>query len=325
MVDIMKKISAVMGTLLLAVSVSASAQTPEGLYLGPSLGYYYLDSDRVISGHDESGVLGLNLGYRFSNDWAIEASYGHDIADADLEVSQINAYYWFGEDNGGWRPYMLAGASYYDRSGSNENNLQSEEKYTHQLQIGLGLSKMIAEQWEFRGDARLHSKVREGGFQGVNDASVNFAVNYYFNKPVVPVVAEPAPAPQPEPPAPEPEKRTITIRLNVEFEFDKAIVRAIYGDELQAVASAMKVHDDITLELEGHTDARGPDTYNQKLSEDRAAAVKAKIVEDYGIAANRVTTSGYGETRPIADNNTDEGRARNRRVVGEMTYTEVVK
>jgi OOP family OmpA-OmpF porin len=171
----------------------------------------------------------------------------------------------------------------------------------------------------------LHSKVREGGFQGVNDASVNFAVNYYFNKPIAPVVAEPAPAPQPEPPAPEPEKRTITIRLNVEFEFDKAIVRAIYGDELQAVASAMKVHDDITLELEGHTDSRGPDEYNQTLSEDRAAAVKAKIVEDYGIAANRITTSGYGETRPIADNNTDEGRARNRRVVGEMTYTEVVK
>ena len=87
----------------------------------------------------------------------------------------------------------------------------------------------------------------------------------------------------------------------------------------------MKVHDDITLELEGHTDSRGPDEYNQTLSEDRAAAVKAKIVEDYGIAANRITTSGYGETRPIADNNTDEGRARNRRVVGEMTYTEVVK
>ena len=87
----------------------------------------------------------------------------------------------------------------------------------------------------------------------------------------------------------------------------------------------MKVHDDITLELEGHTDSLGPDEYNQKLSEDRAAAVKAKIVEDYGIAANRITTNGYGETRPIADNNTDEGRARNRRVVGEMTYTEVVK
>ena len=48
MVDMMKKISAVMGTLLLAVSVSATAQTPEGLYLGPSLGYYYLDSDRVM-------------------------------------------------------------------------------------------------------------------------------------------------------------------------------------------------------------------------------------------------------------------------------------
>ena len=50
-----------------------------------------------------------------------------------------------------------------------------------------------------------------------------------------------------------PETRTLTVKLNVEFEFDKADVRAIYGDELEAVANAMKVHEDITLELEGHT------------------------------------------------------------------------
>jgi len=124
---------------------------------------------------------------------------------------------------------------------------------------------------------------------------------------------------------PEPEMRTITVRLDVEFEFDKAVVRAIYGDELQAVANAMKVHDDITLALEGHTDSRGSEAYNQGLSERRAAAVKAKIVEDYGIDPNRITTVGYGESRPIETNDTEEGRAQNRRVVGEMTYTEVVE
>lgn len=316
----MKKLAAVIGVSVLALSASVFAQ--EGLYLGPSLGYYYLDSERVVSGHDEAGVLGLNVGYRFFNDWALEASYGHDVAGDDLEVAQINAYFWLGEDNGGWRPYVVAGVSYYDREG--ENNLQKDEEYTHQAQIGLGLSKMLNTHWEFRGDARLAHKVREG-HGGINDGSVNFALNYYFNEPAAPVVEQPMAPREPEMPAPPPETRTITVRLNVEFEFDKAVVRAIYGDELQAVANAMKVHDDITLVLEGHTDARGSDSYNQDLSERRAAAVKARIVEEYGIDPSRISTEGYGESRPIADNNTDEGRARNRRVVGEMSYTEVAE
>lgn len=314
----MNKFIAAAGALLLGVSVSAQSQ--DGLYLGPSLSYLYLDSDRVVSGHDEAGVLGLNVGYRFFNDWAIELGYGSDIAGDDVDVAQINAYYWFGEDDGGWRPYVVAGVSYFDREG--ESNLQPEMEYTHQAQLGFGLSKMLTDHWEFRGDARLLHKIREGN-DGIHDGTVNFALNYYFNDPVAPVMEEPA-----EParvPVYEPETRTITVKLNVEFEFDKADVRAIYGDELQAVANAMKVHDDITLVLEGHTDSRGSDSYNQDLSQRRVEAVKAKINEEYGIDTSRITAVGYGESRPIADNDTDEGRARNRRVVGEMTYTEVAE
>ena len=86
----------------------------------------------------------------------------------------------------------------------------------------------------------------------------------------------------------------------------------------------MKAHEDIDLVLEGHTDSRGTDAYNQKLSERRAAAVKAKLTEMYGIPAGRISTVGYGESRPIADNATDEGRERNRRVIGEMSYSEIV-
>ena len=128
----------------------------------------------------------------------------------------------------------------------------------------------------------------------------------------------------PPPPAAAPEKRTITVKLNVLFEFNKADVRAIYGDELQAVANAMKAHDDIELVLEGHTDSVGSDAYNQSLSLRRVAAVKAKLVKDFGIAANRISTVGYGESRPIADNATAEGRAKNRRVIGELSYSEVM-
>jgi OOP family OmpA-OmpF porin len=318
--NIMKSIFAAVTALLLVISTSVMAQ--EGFYVGPSLSYFNLDSKRVVSGHDESGVLGLNLGYKLANDWAIEAGYGSDIAADDLDVAQINAYRYLGEDDGGWRPYLLAGLSYFDREG--ESNLQNHEEYTTQAQIGAGLAKMLTDHWEFRGDVRMLHKI-SGGNEGVNDAAVNFALNYYFNDPApapAPVVAEPVkPAPAP---APEPETRTITVKLHVEFETDKDIVRAIYGDELNAVANAMKVHEDITLVLEGHTDSRASDSYNQDLSERRAKAVKAKIVEDYGIDASRISAVGYGESRPVADNGTVEGRARNRRVVGEMTYTEVV-
>jgi len=124
--------------------------------------------------------------------------------------------------------------------------------------------------------------------------------------------------------AAEPEVRTITVRLNVEFEFNKAKVLAVYGEELDAIAAAMKSHQEIELVLEGHTDSRGSDYYNIGLSERRAEAVRAKLSSDYGIDRSRIYAVGYGETRPIDTNDTDEGRARNRRVVGEMTYSEVV-
>ena len=83
-------------------------------------------------------------------------------------------------------------------------------------------------------------------------------------------------------------------------------------------------HDDIDLVLEGHTDAIGTEAYNQDLSRRRVEAVKAKLAQDYGIPAGRISTQAYGESRPIADNSTAEGRQRNRRVVGQLSYVEVM-
>ena len=320
----MRKIISTIGAALLAVTVSVDAN--EGLYVGPSVTGYYLDSDRYVGGAEDAVVGGLNLGYRFFNDWALELGVGSDIANSDLDIVKLDYYYWFGEDTESWRPYFTMGVVYYEQDvGSSPLLAESDQRYTHQGSVGFGLSKMLNNHWEFRGDVRYLHQIREGQ-EGINDGAVNFALNYYFSSPVVkPLVArtvpEPEFAPEPEPAA---EMRTITVRLNVEFEFDKAIVRAIYGDELEAVANAMKVHDDIELVLEGHTDSIGSDEYNQGLSERRVVAVEAKIAEDYGISSDRISTIGYGESRPIADNATDEGRARNRRVIGEMSYSEVV-
>ena len=286
-------------------------------YLGGSAASFYLDSSRDLMGGDqESTSLGGQIGYQSTDGVAFELGYFEDIGGDDIKATSLSVLGKLGGSEA-LRPYVIGGFNHFDTDLDT-----AEDNTTFGVHLGLGLSSMVSEALELRGDVR--------GFWGPGDdyadAAVTVGLNYHFGAKAAPVaVQEPQPAPEPKPqPAEEPETRTITIRLNVEFEFDKAIVRAIYGDELQAVANAMKEHDDILLVLEGHTDAIGTDAYNQDLSERRAAAVKAKLAEDYGIPESRISTVGYGESRPIADNSTDEGRARNRRVIGEMTYTEVV-
>lgn len=83
---------------------------------------------------------------------------------------------------------------------------------------------------------------------------------------------------------------------------------------LEEIARMLQDHPDLNLAIEGHTDSDGDDAYNQELSERRAAAVKAFLLETYGIADSRLQTAGFGETRPVADNGTPEGKQQNRRV-----------
>jgi OOP family OmpA-OmpF porin len=73
-------------------------------------------------------------------------------------------------------------------------------------------------------------------------------------------------------------------------------------------------HADLKLVIEGHTDNVGAAAANQALSEKRAAAVRRALVETYGVAADRLTTKGFGATKPVAPNTTVEGRQNNRRV-----------
>ncbi|MGD9660495.1 MAG: OmpA family protein [Porticoccaceae bacterium] len=310
----MRKLTTMVGAALLATTLTAGAN--EGLYLGPSVSHYLLDKERSVTNDSEnSTVLGLNLGYRFAGPWGVELGYGSDVGGEDLDVIKLDALY-FLEARNGWAPYFVAGFSDFDR----DDALLPDEDSTQQLGAGFGLSKSWGGHWEFRGDGRFLHKLSSGA--DATDLAFNLGLNYYFSAPAAepaPVVAEPEPQP-----APPPATRTITVELKVLFEFDKAEVRSIYGDELEAVAKAMKQHDDIDLVLEGHTDSVGTDAYNQDLSQRRVDAVKAKLVEMYGIPGNRISTVGYGESRPVADNSTDEGRAKNRRVIGAMTFEEVV-
>lgn len=127
-------------------------------------------------------------------------------------------------------------------------------------------------------------------------------------------VPEPVPVPPPPPPPPPPVQEKVTIALNVEFDTNKAVVKDKYYDEIKKVADFMKEFPNTTAAIEGHTDNIASAAYNQKLSEKRANSVRQYLIDKFGIDASRLTAVGYGLTKPIASNDTKEGRQKNRRV-----------
>lgn len=105
----------------------------------------------------------------------------------------------------------------------------------------------------------------------------------------------------------------VIVLRGVNFDFDKSSLTANARTLLDDVAAELTAYPDIKVELSGHTDAKGTDDYNQALSDRRAKAV-LKYLKAQGIAADRMTALGYGQSKPVADNETDEGRELNRRV-----------
>ncbi|MBK9759049.1 MAG: OmpA family protein [Flavobacteriales bacterium] len=105
----------------------------------------------------------------------------------------------------------------------------------------------------------------------------------------------------------------------VKFETGKSIIKKESYTILNDVVKVMQDNPTYDLEIHGHTDDQGDDAKNQKLSDDRAAAVK-KYLTDKGIADNRTKSYGHGETMPVADNKTSAGRAQNRRVEFKVSF-----
>ena len=130
--------------------------------------------------------------------------------------------------------------------------------------------------------------------------------------PVAAPVAKPAPKP-----AVKPVTEKVTMAAETNFDFDKAVLKPEGKARLDDLVGKLKAVNLEVIIAIGHTDSIGSKAYNQKLSVRRANAVKAYLVSK-GIEANRIYTEGKGETQPIADNKTKEGRAKNRRVEIEV-------
>jgi OmpA-OmpF porin, OOP family len=115
-------------------------------------------------------------------------------------------------------------------------------------------------------------------------------------------------------PIPEKAAEKVSISMEIEFDTGKADIKPQYGEQIKQVADFMKTYPETTAVIEGHTDNVGREESNLRLSTKRAESVRTYLIENFGIAANRLTARGYGSSRPIADNATPEGRQKNRRI-----------
>jgi outer membrane protein OmpA-like peptidoglycan-associated protein len=124
-----------------------------------------------------------------------------------------------------------------------------------------------------------------------------------------PLPQYPASAKPVEPPVSE----VITLNGNVLFAYNQSELMPEARSQLDSLMAKLQSADVVSIKVIGHTDSQGSDAYNQKLSERRASSVAAYLLSQ-GVAPNKLTSEGRGESQPVADNDTEEGRAQNRRV-----------
>ena len=199
--------------------------------------------------------------------------------------------------------------------------------------FGVGLEYKFTEALALRGEVERHrvdDAIRSNGKVDL----YSLALVYKLGRPAAapapapmpaPVVEAPAPAPAPAPmpapaPAPQPVSEKVSFAAEALFDFDKSVVKPEGKAALDDLLMKLQGMNTEVMVTVGHTDSIGTDDYNQKLSQRRAEAVKAYIVTK-GVDQSRVYTEGKGESQPVADNKTSEGRAKNRRVTVEVVGT----
>ena len=127
------------------------------------------------------------------------------------------------------------------------------------------------------------------------------------------IAQDPKPKPPPPPPPPAPKVERTIILDDVLFDFDKSVIKPEAGQILDRLVAFMNENKDKKTALSGHTDSIGTEAYNLKLSDRRWTSVRDYVVKK-GVDSGRVSGQGFGESKPIADNKTAEGRSKNRRV-----------
>ncbi|MGX5914381.1 OmpA family protein [Aliidiomarina sp. Khilg15.8] len=346
------KTTAVSAAVLMGlVSTAALSQThqDEHTYFGGRFSLVKPDSDRFITlGGDtfsydsgfSSQAFGLQLGHRFGNGWELRTYY--DRLRTDVDGASSDDGHMYGVDG----LYNFANGIY---AGIGFNNTEFHIESDTFARGTLGYTFPINNRWAFRTEYNVQT---DGDF---TDHLIGASINYAFGMEST-SRTEPRQAPTPEPRQDRmtdsdgdgvPDSRdncadtprthvvddtgcTVYVEQNVRhelvvnFEFDSAEVRSRFYGDIEELAELMKEHDDVSIEIGGHTDLIGPRDYNQDLSERRAQAVKETLVNRFGIEANRISTRGYGMSRPVVDEISLEANPRNRRIEATLSATEEV-
>lgn len=297
-----------LGTMMM---VSAAVADEGRFYVVPGLQWMDFDSERQLE--DDWG-LSFGFGYGLTDNLNIELSGTRITADRRnggedrLRQFRLDMLYTLDNNIGSVSPYFVGGV------GDNSFRVNRNETL---LNLGAGLSYRFNDRVSWRTGART--------FFGIDDSTYDFGIDtgLVFRLGPAPVQERVEPTPPPPPPVAEPEpiiiEEVARIELAVQFEFDRSFVDPQYYEDIRRVADFLAEHSDVIADVEGHTCNIGTAEYNQGLSERRANAVRDVLINEFGVAPNRVRAAGYGESQPIASNNTREGRERNRRVESVMS------
>lgn len=321
------------GMLLVLVSFGAQAEKGQ-VYLGAGAGISTLKPEIVdipdlsVIDKDDTGFK-LFLGYDITNRLSIEGV-----------ASKMGAA---GFSNGGSIDYNTYGASLVatlpqnkpglallgklglaviDNSASGLDAYTVEEVENKEIFAGVGAEYQFGNQFSVRGEYEYFDK-------DAQLISLNL-LKRFGGAPVPPPAATPTPvaAPAPVPVAPKPAAEVQKLRLSIEsihFDTDSSELKPESVTRLKKIAALMKAYPDIDLLLiSGHTDSRASDEYNMVLGFRRAKAAYDFLI-NAGVKPARLAYESRGEREPVADNNTKEGRALNRRVEFDPTPDEVIK
>ncbi|MBD9484128.1 OmpA family protein [Pseudomonas sp. PDM14] len=331
----------VIGSLIAASSLNALAQGQGAVELEGFAKKQQFDSARDFK--NDGNLFGGSIGYFLTDDVELRLGYDevHNARSDDgrnIKGSNtaLDALYHFNAPGDTLRPYVSAGFS--DQSiGQNGRSGRNGSTFAN---LGGGAKLYFTENFYARAGVEAQYNIDQGDTEWA--PSIGIGLNFGGgSKPA----AEPAAEPVAEVCAdsdndgvcdnvdkcPDTPANTtvdadgcpavaevVRVELDVKFDFDKSKVKEeSYGD-IKNLADFMNQYPQTATTVEGHTDSVGTDAYNQKLSERRANAVRDVLVNQYGVGGERVNSVGYGESRPVADNATDAGRAVNRRVEAEV-------
>jgi OOP family OmpA-OmpF porin len=221
------------------------------------------------------------------------------------------------------KPYVLLGAGHYKYDYSGDvSDLPDDEGTLGN--VGLGAFWRLNDALSLRTEARATHNFDEKFWNYTALAGLNVVLGGHL-KPAAPVVeVAPVETVAPVQPAPQELTEDLNMELRVFFDTNKSNIKDQYKPEIAKVAEKLVEYPNATARIEGHTDNTGPRALNERLSLARANSVKSSLVNEYNVDPARLSTQGFAWDQPIADNNTKEGRAMNRRVFATITGSRTV-